>query len=74
MSCMQKSYEETDLHDRRAVIASAIASQRIEGLELDADTSGDFKEFSEGLIDLNEVRSRIEARFTVQEPSSAFDI
>ena len=68
MSCMHKSYKESDIHDRRAVIGSTIASQRIEGLELDDDTAEDFKEFSDGQIDLNEVRSRIEARFSMNLP------
>ena len=63
---MHKSYDEADLRDRRAVIASAIASQRVEGLELDAETRRDFNEFTDGLIDLNEVRSRIETRFAAR--------
>ena len=74
MACMHKSYEEADLHDRRSVVASAIASHRVEGLELDIDTSEDFQEFNDGKIDLKEVRSRIEARFRVRELSMSFDI
>lgn len=48
---------------RREVVASAIASQRIEGLELDAESYADFQRFVIGEIGLDEVRRRIENRF-----------
>lgn len=69
MACKHFSYSESDLDDRRQVVASAIASQRLEGLELDPDTLSDFNQFSSGAIDLDEVRARIEARFSPEQNS-----
>jgi len=52
-----------DEQKRREVVASAIASQRLEGLELDTESYADFQLFVSGKIGLDEVRRRIENRF-----------
>lgn len=72
MTCSHKPYSETDLDDRRDVVASALESQRLEGLELDPETLEDFEAFKAGRIDLKDVRSKIEARFHSRKSSSAF--
>lgn len=68
MACMHKPYNPADSEDRRRVIASAIASQRIEGLELDDDSLADLDEFVAGTMALSEVRERAEARFITPDP------
>lgn len=52
-----------DEQKRSEVVASAIASQRIDGLELDAESFADFQRFVSGEIGLDEVRRRIQNRF-----------
>lgn len=74
MTCIHKSYDESKIEDRRKVVAGAIASQRLEGLELDQDTLSDLKSFSDGDSDLAEIRAKIEARFSNVEKSISFDI
>ncbi|UOA16614.1 MULTISPECIES: antitoxin VbhA family protein [Sulfitobacter] len=69
MACTHKSYDETASEDRRTVVASAINSQRLEGLELDVDTLADLDNFISGKIDLAQVKAKIEARFDRLEPS-----
>jgi hypothetical protein len=74
MPCIHKPYDESVREDRRDVVASAIASQRLEGLELDAETLADFDGFVSGQMDLAEVKAKIEARFTGQASSMTFDM
>lgn len=74
MDCIHKPYDESVLNDRREVIASAINSQRLEGMELDGDTLADFEGFVSGQIDLAQVKAKIEARFDRRESSIAFDM
>lgn len=57
MACM------TSEEGRRQVIASAIASQRIEGLELAPEDTADLDRYVTGEISLAELRTRIEARY-----------
>lgn len=64
---MASGHEKYDLslqEDRRQVVASAIASQRLSGLEIDPETLADFDGFISGTSDLAEVRLRIKARFS----------
>ena len=68
MACMHKKYNPADQEDRRKVIASAIASQRLEGLELDNESLSDLDEFVAGTIDLNELRERAQVRFVTPDP------
>lgn len=74
MACIHKPYDASVPEDRRDVVASAIASQRLEGLELDTETLADFDGFVSGQIDLAEVRARIETRFAVRDASVTFDM
>lgn len=48
---------------RREAIASAIGSNRAEGLELDAESLADFESYCRGEIGLAEVRKKFEERF-----------
>lgn len=57
MACM------TSEEGRCQVIASAIASQRIEGLELAPGDAADLDRYVTGEISLAELRTRIEARY-----------
>ena len=63
MACTHKPYDPADPEDRRRVIASAIASQRVEGLEPDRESLADLEEFITGTIDLTEVRARAAERY-----------
>jgi hypothetical protein len=58
-----RHYDHANQEDRRRVIASAIASQRIEGLEPDRESLADLEEFITGTIDLTEVRARAAVRY-----------
>lgn len=61
--CTPRHYDHANQEDRRRVIASAIASQRIEGLEPDRESLADLEEFITGTIDLTEVRARAAVRY-----------
>lgn len=74
MACVHKPYDESVPEDRREVIASAINSQRLEGMELDGDTLADFDGFVSGQFDLAQVKAKIEARFDRRETSITFDM
>jgi hypothetical protein len=63
MACIRKPYDESVPEDRRDVIASAINSQKLEGLELDSETLANLDGFISGQIDLAQVKSKIVARF-----------
>jgi len=45
------------------LIASAIASQKIEGLELDAQARADFTAFETGQVSLSDLRTRLVTRY-----------
>lgn len=72
MACMHKPYNPENSEDRRRVITSAIASQRLEGLELDDESLADLDEFIAGTVDLNEVKERALARYMTPDPLMPF--
>ena len=72
MACKHKKYDPADPEDRRRVIASAVASQNIEGLELDQESMDDLSAFVSGELSIKEIKDRALARFTVPDPSSDF--
>lgn len=49
--------------DRRAVIASALGSQRASGMEPDAASLAELEAFARGELDLDQLRARARARF-----------
>lgn len=46
------------------VLASAVASQRIEGLELDTQSIEDFKALEAGAVSASDLRKRLLARYS----------
>jgi hypothetical protein len=73
MTCKHKSYDPADQEARSRIIASAIGSQRAEGLDLDEESLADLGEFVSGTISMGEVRARAEARYGVDQPSSSLE-
>lgn len=69
MSCMHEKYNPADPEDRRRVIASAVASQLVEGLELDDESLADLEKFVSGAMSLSDVKKSALARFTAPDPT-----
>ncbi|TCP61452.1 hypothetical protein EV663_105170 [Rhodovulum bhavnagarense] len=65
--CTHKPYDHDNQDDRRRAVAGAIASNRAEGLEPDAESLADLEEYVVGAIDLADVRTRAAARYFGQE-------
>lgn len=74
MTCLKKTYDHQNRDSRRDVIASVIASQRIEGVDFDEESLSDLNSFVEGAIGMDEVYARARARFIAPYNGSSFDI
>jgi hypothetical protein len=60
----------TELAARRLTIKNAIATQRLEGLTVDPETTADLEAWARGDIDLDTARKRAVARIEARKDAS----
>jgi hypothetical protein len=63
MPCTHKPHDHDNRDDRRRAVAGAIASNRIERLEPDAESLADLEEYVVGAIDLAEVSAHAASKY-----------